>query len=193
MIIDMYYKEKITIDFKNGNYQSVIDVLKQNMENNIDLLVSTIELIYVHWYIALEVHEYPCCGMTSKECCDELLRVYNTHSPQWLNNADFLFYTAYMGSCFCEVFIRLHEQDVYDMFGKAYEMYPDNILYRWGNFNRKEREYRKQGKELEWKEENRRMARLVLANDECVKSIKKYPLLGEDLLWLLDIYQKEEF
>ena len=77
----MTFQEKIAADFKEENYQSVIDVLKRNIENDIDPLVSTVELIYVHWYIALEVREFPCCGMTWEECCAELKRVYNTYSP----------------------------------------------------------------------------------------------------------------
>lgn len=189
----MKNQEIIVKDFRNENYQSVIDNLKQNINDNIAPVISSIELIYVHWYIVLEVRKFPYNGKDLNEWGRELKHVYKTYSSPWMNDADFLFYTAYMGSSFCEAFIGLDRKDIYDMFGKAYEMYPDNILYQWGEFTRKFIEYKEQGKELEWKEENRRMARLVLANDECVKSIKKYPLLGEDLLWLLDIQQKEEF
>ena len=186
------YQEKIAADFKEENYQSVIDVLKRNIENDIDPLVSTVELIYVHWYIALEVREFPCCGMTWEECCAELKRVYITYSPPWMDNADFLFYVAYMGSCFCEAFIGLGTEERDDMFIKAYRMHPDNLLYQWGELCTREPSYKEEEEKREWRVENRRMARLILADEECVKSIRKYPLLGDDLLWLLDINRKEE-
>jgi len=188
----MNYQEKLALDFKNEDYQSVIDVLKQNIEKGIDPLVASVELIYVHWYIVLEVREYPCCGMTWEESCDELVRVYNTYSPRWLDDAEFLFYTSYMGSCFCEGFIDVSRETVIGMSEKAYAMQPDNLAYRWLAFNWKQLEYRKQGREEEWRKENKRLVRLVLADEDCVRAIKRYPLLGEDLLWLLDINKNEE-
>ena len=54
----MNYQEKLALDFKNEDYQLVIDVLKQNIEKGIDPLVASVELIYVHWYIVLAVREY---------------------------------------------------------------------------------------------------------------------------------------
>lgn len=188
----MNYQEKLALDFKNEDYQSVIDVLKQNIEKGIDPLVASVELIYVHWYIVLEVREYPCCGMTFEESCKELVRVYNTYSPRWLDDTEFLFYTSYMGSCFCEGFIDVSRETVIGMSEKAYAMQPDNLAYRWLAFNWKQLEYRVQGLEDEWRKENRRLARLVLADEDCVRAIKRYPLLGEDLLWLLDINKNEE-
>ena len=35
------------------------------------------------------------------------------------------------------------------------------------------------------------MAKLILSDNERVQAIKNYPLLGEDLLWLLDIKIKD--
>ena len=188
----MNYQEKLALDFKNEDYQSVIDALKQNIEKGIDPLISSVELIYVHWFIVLEVREYPCCGMTWEESCDELVRVYNTYSPRWLDDAEFLFYTSYMGSCFCEEFIGVSRKTIVGMSEKAYAMHPDNWAYRWLAFSWKQLEYREQGREDEWRKENRRLARFVLADEDCVRAIKRYPLLGEDVLWLLDIYKDEE-
>lgn len=51
----MNWREIVAEDFKNEKFDSVITILKQNIENNIDPLASTIELIYVHLYIVLEM------------------------------------------------------------------------------------------------------------------------------------------
>ena len=187
----MNWREIVAEDFKNETFDSVITLLKQNIENNIDPLASTIELIYVHWYIVLEVRKFPYAGKTDEEWFHELNCVYQTYSPQWLDDAEFLFYTAYMGSSFCEAFIGQSYEERCSMFEKAYNMYPDNLIYQWGVYVNVEHEYREQGREAEWKKENDRRATVILTHDECVQAIKKYPLLGEDLLWLLDIYMKE--
>ena len=187
----MNWREIVAEDFKNEKFDSVITILKQNIENNIDPLASTIELIYVHWYIVLEVWEFPYAGKTHDEWFHELNRVYQTYSPQWLDDAEFLFYIAYAGSSFCEGFIGLDEKDVAGMSEKAYNMYPENLIYQWGVFYNALHEYREQGKYAEWLKEDQRIAKSILANNECVQAIKNYPLLGGDLLWLLDIRIKD--
>lgn len=188
---NMNWREIVAEDFKNEKFDSVITILKQNIEKNIDRLASTIELIYVHWHIVLEVRKFPYAGKTDEEWFHELNHVYRTYSPQWLDDAEFSFYIAYAGSCFCEGFIGLDEKDIADMFEKAYNMYPDNLIYQWGTLYNVSHEYKEQGKYAEWLKEDQRMAKLILSDNECVQAIKNYPLLGEDLLWLLDIKIKD--
>ena len=186
----MNWYKIIRKEFEDKNYQAIISILKQNINDNIDPLTSSIELIYIYYYIILEVN-MPLYGKPWENWCNELKCIYDKYSQKWNENPIFLFYIAYISSCFCGGFIELKEKDIDYMFYKANELCPKNRLYEWGVFNRKEYEYKRNGNGVIWKEKNKKLAIIVLRDKSCIKDINKYPLVGQDLLWILSVYAKE--
>lgn len=181
----MNWRTYIEYLFKKGDYSKVISELKKNITTNNEPFVSFIDLLYTYFYIIQYEHDPPYDDYF--KWTEKLRNVYEEFSQRWINRPDFLFFIAYMAEAFAEFYIGLEEKDTTEMYKKAHELNPNNLLYQWGVYNS-----RLHSNEIDRVQLCKQQSLKLLKDDECVNQIMRFPLLGKDLLNYIKTFIKED-
>ena len=168
----MEWRKKIKDYFKNGNYAYSIALLKRNILEKNDLLDTFINLIYVYLYSIVETD-------ISKETKQIYLKDLNStfkifiEDEEYINDPEFLFYTAYIASSLGEFYLDLTCNDIERMFEKSFRIDSLNLLYIWGYSPYLNVDYTKMRKEYAIK---------IVSNNKYLESIKGKAIVGNNLL-----------
>lgn len=171
----MEWRKKIKEYFKNNNYVCSIALLKKNILEKKDLLDTFINLIYVYLYSIVETDISKETKLAYLEDLNSIFKIF-IKDQEYINNPEFLFYTAYIASSFGEFYLGLTCNDIERMFEKSFHIEPLNLLYAWG---------RSPYLNVDYTEIRKKYAVKIVNNSKCLNDVKGKAIVGDNLLDIL--------
>lgn len=175
----MNWKKRLINLFSEGDYRSSIHLLEGNILKGIDLRDSYLNLQYTYLHLIVE-SDLP----NHHDFIPILRNIFQDAYSRYIDDPEYLFYTAYTGMSYGEFYLGLREDDLEKMFKSALNLTYNNLLYQWG--------YKVCVNAMDGKE-NCKYAIEILNDAKYVDNMNEKALVGHDLLKHLQLFADNSF
>lgn len=177
----MNWKKHLLKFEQSKNWKSAISLLQETISKNSHDVDAYLSINYLLMNLLVEERYNP----NDHNYYAGLLKLYFIESyAKFFNNPKYLFYIGQI-ACISEWYYDIEIEEAHSMMKKALELEPDNILYKWANFNNLDM------RESQNKEKMILFARQALSEPKVKEELNTIGALGKYLLNSLEYWSKE--